>query len=1033
MRQKFASKYLYTKTIKPCRIQRFFLFALSFLLQQRIAAENINLIFNRAPLLSGGLDKCPTPLAETCTGGVATAWAYARHYTNTTGESVLYIANCDRTSPFVQMHPLGWNVNHLVLNGHFGHRVFVAAPSLLTSPRDISSLRSNQMPLLVSDVLVPPSSQWYGYTRIVYFDPETHLAVVYFQTSATNSWPKIEVAKNALDRIAEANEGMDEISRWIPLIFLDSYDSDELKQWNQFLSVLSDYHYPPAIILKTAGEVIDAFNPPKKVTDNTWVASFDTSQKQSHRIRITLGLDNTVQNITLNVDDLTKLPSEMKDSKYVDDQIYLNMLASEATSSDPVVGRSKAMPLTRIENTRMCFAGECIIGNLFTDAIRWKIGAEIAFLPSGGLRGPGWPAGEVRMSDIWAALPFANTLCSCTLSGFTIFKILNFSTSVASFTSTYSKMGDRLMQVSGLRYTYNTKLKESRLITVEVWDENSGQYLPLERLRLYSVVTDNFLCSIFNPFPNFFGSDIIEGEVPGAITDTLVQYVIEEYLTQLGTPYNTTAQGRLLNNTSAQFPLNFIQSPDKCPSASFWSEPTQACLSCPVKSANKYLTFSEDIMKLEAQKGQHTTGRVVLSNRNIFDANILIKSNPEWVQFTKSTAPGILEGIKYTLHAGESIAFDLLINTMHLEAGVAQGPISFIVMDTNKTGAICAHSSTEIAFDLFVRVVPPPQNNYLSNHIRGVGLAVMGMIILSSLAFAVWVIYCRENQVIKSSQPLFLLLICCGTLVMSTAIIPLSIDDKLASVQGCNIACMAVPWLLSVGFVLTFSALFSKILRINTVVQASLRLQRIKLSLLDVLKPLIALSMINLVLLLIWTIVDPLKWVRIAAEETNKSWNTYGACRSKGKASYIFITLIMLINFGSLVMTCVQAYQARFIRDGISESKYIGIAACSWLEVFIIAVPLLFLVQGNSSAAYFLLLAIICVMCMSMLLLIFVPKIMMMRDSKSEEQDLSKGSIFREGTKLHQQSSQYRSTQPQRAGSNQIRTGNETIGIQNKS
>jgi len=984
-------------------IRSFFLFALSFLLGT-CTAENVNLIYNKASLLSGGLADCPFPRAETCKGGVATAWAYARHYINTTGESVLYIPTFDRTSAFVQMHPLEWDVNHKVLNEHFGHKIFVSGLSLLTSLRDISLLLNKEMPLLASDAHVPPSSQWYFYTKIVYFDPETHLATIYFQSNAVNSWPKIDVAKNALDRIAKANEGMDENSRWIPLIIFDDLITDN---FNQFLPAISDYLYPPAIILKSSGEVIEAYNPPKKFTDNTWVASFASSKKESHRVRITLGSNNLVQEVTLNVDNLEKLPSEMKDSKYVVDQKYLKKLASEATLSDPVVGTSKAMPLTRIDigntNTRMCYAGECIIGNLFTDAMRWKVGVDIAFQPSGGLRGPGWPAGDVRISDIWTAQPYANFLCTATLSGLTIFKILHYSTSVASFTSTFSDMGDRLMQVSGLRYTYNTKLKESRIIAVEVWDENSGQYLPLVSRKLYSVVADNFLCSIFDPFPTFFGSDIIEGEVPGVITEILQQSAVEEYLTQLGTAYNTTAQGRLVNNTSARVPLDFIQGESKCPADSFWSGSTQACSLCPVKRSKEYLTFSEDIMELTTQKGQNAKGRAVLTNRNIVDVGILIKSPPEWAQFTNSTAPGILQGNEHTLHAGKSIAFDLLVNTTNLE-GLMQAPVTFTVKGSTETSALCALSSTEISFGLSILVVPPPQKNHLSTHIRISGLAVMVMIILTSLAFAIWVVYYRENKVVRSSQPIFLLLICCGTLVMSTAILPLSIDDKIVSVRGCDISCMAMPWLLSVGFVLTFSALFSKILKVNTIVRASLRLDRIELSLLDVLKPLVALSLINIVLLLIWTLVDPLKWVRSAAEETNKSWNTYGACRPEGKAGYIFIILIMLIDFGSLVMTLVQAYQAREIRDGISESKYIGIAAVSWLEVFLITAPLLGLVKGNPTASYFLWLAIIFVMCMSMLLLIFVPKIMMMRDSKSEEVPRNE-SIFRRSSKQHRGSS----------------------------
>lgn len=37
--------------------------------------------------------------------------------------------------------------------------------------------------------------------------------------------------------------------------------------------------------------------------------------------------------------------------------------------------------------------GECPLGNLYTDAYRWRFGADIAFSTCGGLRGPGWPAG----------------------------------------------------------------------------------------------------------------------------------------------------------------------------------------------------------------------------------------------------------------------------------------------------------------------------------------------------------------------------------------------------------------------------------------------------------------------------------------------------------------------------------------------------------------------------------------------------------------------------------------------------------------
>ena len=104
-------------------------------------------------------------------------------------------------------------------------------------------------------------------------------------------------------------------------------------------------------------------------------------------------------------------------------------------------------------------------------------------LPSGGLRGEGWPAGEVHVSDIWAALPFINHMCTGAMSGVSVFRLLNYSTSVATFESTFSAMGDRLLQMSGMKMTYNTLLNgtgSGRLISVEVYDQQKNKYLPLE-------------------------------------------------------------------------------------------------------------------------------------------------------------------------------------------------------------------------------------------------------------------------------------------------------------------------------------------------------------------------------------------------------------------------------------------------------------------------------------------------------------------------------------------------------------------------
>jgi hypothetical protein len=104
---------------------------------------------------------------------------------------------------------------------------------------------------------------------------------------------------------------------------------------------------------------------------------------------------------------------------------------------------------------------------------------------------------------------------------------------------------------------------------------------------------------------------------------------------------------------------------------------------------------------------------------------------------------------------------------------------------------------------------PNNDKNQLKN-IRIIGYILMSIILISSTGALIWVVINRDLAVVKASQPPFLIIICVGTFIMGTAILPLGIDESIASVKGCSIACMSVPWLISIGFSVCFAALFSK-------------------------------------------------------------------------------------------------------------------------------------------------------------------------------------------------------------------------------
>ena len=286
-------------------------------------------------------------------------------------------------------------------------------------------------------------------------------------------------------------------------------------------------------------------------------------------------------------------------------------------------------------------------------------------------------------------------------------------------------------------------------------------------------------------------------------------------------------------------------------------------------------------------------------------------------------------------------------------------------------------------------------NNYIGN-LKIVGLTLSSVIILMSVAFTTWTLINRKRKVIKASQPAFLAMISTGVLFMGSAIIPLSFDDSNPdrSATACTVGCMAVPWLICLGFCIAFSALFSKTWRINRIFKSKDRFVKVKVTERDVMIPFIVLLFLNILVLSLWSALAPLHYVRLpnpGTDDWNRVISTYGACQSetdrKG-GSVPYLVILGAINLGVIIMANVQAYQARGIQSEFSESKYIALVMASFLQSICIGCPILFLVNDNPQAYYLVMVFMIFLTCMAILLLIFVPKFMFARmysEDRSED------------------------------------------------
>jgi len=104
------------------------------------------------------------------------------------------------------------------------------------------------------------------------------------------------------------------------------------------------------------------------------------------------------------------------------------------------------------------------------------------------------------------------------------------------------------------------------------------------------------------------------------------------------------------------------------------------------------------------------------------------------------------------------------------------------------------------------------ENNYLSSGARIAGFVLFGISTAIGVGGLVWVGYKRKSQVVKAAQPEFLGVLCIGSIITSFAILTLSFDESYGwSEKQLSGACMATPFLFVLGYIIAYTALFSKV------------------------------------------------------------------------------------------------------------------------------------------------------------------------------------------------------------------------------
>jgi hypothetical protein len=284
--------------------------------------------------------------------------------------------------------------------------------------------------------------------------------------------------------------------------------------------------------------------------------------------------------------------------------------------------------------------------------------------------------------------------------------------------------------------------------------------------------------------------------------------------------------------------------------------------------------------------------------------------------------------------------------------------------------------------------LPPASvdTNLMSNGVRAVGWTLAAIAILLSAVFGLWTWLHRKKNYVRVSQPAFLCLLCAGTALMATTIIPLSLQEPVSD-RGLDIACMAAPWLFTLGFAMSVASVLFKMIRLNRLFKQSADMHRVVVKAKHFMLPVSIYMLANFAILLTWTLVAPLQWTRVKInnfDSWGRSLASYGTCYAhlddgKKDARLAFACTLAVLNLLVLLFANYEGYRSRLVPSAFNETYYLALSMAGVLEAFLIGIPLIFLARDTPTAMFMILSILITTICMALLLPTFVSKIIIRR------------------------------------------------------
>jgi hypothetical protein len=238
--------------------------------------------------------------------------------------------------------------------------------------------------------------------------------------------------------------------------------------------------------------------------------------------------------------------------------------------------------------------------------------------------------------------------------------------------------------------------------------------------------------------------------------------------------------------------------------------------------------------------------------------------------------------------------------------------------------------------------------NYLSTTVRAFGLLLMGIAWLLALLFLVLLSWLKRDPIVQRAQPAFMQLLCVGSFFTSASIFTISWDEGAGwTDQQLDVACTLTPWFFFTGHIVMFCALFTKLWRLDRVLQFR---KRSAVTARRACVPLLFFLFVTISILIVQTALDPWTWERTTISEIPAE--SYGKCTNQRFWAY-FGPLIGIL-FTAELLTMVFAWKTADVPEDFRDSGAVMYACFAHLQAWAVGAPVLgVLGYASADATYF--------------------------------------------------------------------------------